>query len=401
MKPTLLLSSTPPGPNGVGSQYLEDALSCIDRAALWGVFPRPDRSQLEVASSYFLTNRCEFIAVPRELFTRKLNGKLGAIETHFAYRKKSLLPARGIIRRVQQLIDENQIKQVWAVLDSPLIYQLVRLLKLPEGCELSSTIWDPPRGICHSLQLDSFSKRNAEQAFDACLRKSKRLGVISEAMLESYQSKTDAKQFVIRHSKFSSKTTFQLDQCQLDANTFVIGFCGSLYASAEWDALLKALDTTRWNLDGRRIIVRVVGAKASVSSNCAANFEFFGYRSPDETRQILSTCHIGYVPYWFDPNFEESVRLCFPTKLTACLAAGLPILFHGPKYSGPARFVSQYQIGINCQTQDANGIVESLRAACNLTRNREAIQKRVHNALSTELNFENFVLRTRALLDVH
>jgi hypothetical protein len=89
--------------------------------------------------------------------------------------------------------------------------------------------------------------------------------------------------------------------------------------------------------------------------------EYLGWQSPEKTIELMSQVDVTYLPYWFDRSHSLSVRLCFPSKLTTYLAAGRPVLFHGPKDSSPAHFFSRFPVGLCCHSLEEPEIIESLR----------------------------------------
>ena len=75
---------------------------------------------------------------------------------------------------------------------------------------------------------------------------------------------------------------------------------------------------------------------------------------------LLAQCDILYCPYWFSAEFQEEARLSFPSKLTTYLAAGRPVLFHGPAYSSPAVFLERERAGICCTSSEPSAVVGAL-----------------------------------------
>jgi glycosyltransferase involved in cell wall biosynthesis len=140
----------------------------------------------------------------------------------------------------------------------------------------------------------------------------------------------------------------------------VIGMAGQLYADVEWSALLNALDVLQWKLCGRQVRVRLLGRWAGIGASGRMNVEFLGWRPQDETVTLMSEADILFCPYWFDPAYETEARLSFPSKLTTYLAAGRPVLFFGPPYASPARFLESEGAGLCCTALDRNTLIRNL-----------------------------------------
>ena len=183
---------------------------------------------------------------------------------------------------------------------------------------------------------------------------------------------------------------------------FVIGFAGSLYASREFEALLAALARVDWRIDGHDVKVKLMGHHGSCSliGRSRMNLEYLGWRSLEETVDLLAETDVAYLPYWFDPAFSDSVRLCFPNKLTTYLTAGKPVLFHGPADSAPARFFRRFPAGLCCHSLEAPAIIECLRR---FVGDRDLYQSAAcasQDALDQELNERAFVSHFADLIGV-
>jgi len=76
----------------------------------------------------------------------------------------------------------------------------------------------------------------------------------------------------------------------------------------------------------------------------------------------MSNVDLCYVPYWFGKAHAEATAQCFPSKISAYAAAGTPILFHGPEYGSPAKFLRRYPIGFCCHSLKESAILDSLSA---------------------------------------
>jgi glycosyltransferase involved in cell wall biosynthesis len=98
-----------------------------------------------------------------------------------------------------------------------------------------------------------------------------------------------------------------------------------------------------------------------MSANKGARIEFLGWHSQVETIELLSEADILYCPYWFDPVFVTEARLCFPSKLITYLAAGRPVLFHGPSYASPARFLKEHNAALFCHSLVPSEVAAALQ----------------------------------------
>jgi len=135
---------------------------------------------------------------------------------------------------------------------------------------------------------------------------------------------------------------------------------GNTYADDAWKALLAALDASDWHVGGRQLILRVLSPDLVLYGRRSVWVEYLGWRSPAEALGLMAEADAAYIPYWFEGAYAEVSRLCFPSKLTAYLLAGLPILYHGPAGTAVSGFMTKWPLGVSCNTTSAAGVAEAL-----------------------------------------
>jgi hypothetical protein len=106
------------------------------------------------------------------------------------------------------------------------------------------------------------------------------------------------------------------------------------------------------------------------------------------------------VPYWFDEAFQPAVELSFPNKISLYLAAGRPIVFHGPHRSTPTRFLERWPVGIPCHSLDPRDIAASLLTAATDATFHETAARAIPEALREELGMHRFRERFAEFLGV-
>jgi len=129
----------------------------------------------------------------------------------------------------------------------------------------------------------------------------------------------------------------------------VIGMAGQFYANEEWMQLTRALNYAGWQLAGRKVRLKVLGHHPPMGEIPARNLEFIGWKSQPEVVRVLSQeTDILYCPYPFTKDMDEVAKLSFPSKVPIYLAAGRPVLFHGPLYSSPGRYLAEKGAAVFC-----------------------------------------------------
>ena len=357
----LIVSPVAPVPEGVGGVYLRDL--CLmypaDRLAfaiLPGIGSGPWPESLETAP------RTTLDAVPERGFNRW--GRQVQQST------RALFDRYVDVQHLPKLIDQvaafaaaTQPDLVWVPLGGPTMINIAGALPRRLGVPMVTTVWDPPDyALPHYWGIRGHALSRVMHRFADAIRGSVRCAVASNEMKEAYERRYGTLCVPMIHG-LSESEWIAPTGTRAPNEPFVIGYAGSLYARREWDALIAALASVQWRVGGRDTIVRVLASGIDVRVTGPARIEFLGWHSTADAVKILSGCDVCYVPYWFDEAFRPGVELSFPNKVSLYLAAGRPILYHGPQRSTPARFLERWPVGIACHSLDASGITRALTDA--------------------------------------
>jgi hypothetical protein len=354
----LLLTGTAPGSQGIGGIFLRDL--CL-------AYPKENICCFSVIhKNLYSTSRdlgwlpISYELRPRLLGIQRFGNRFARLSGFFLrqHAMSGVLPV--LAKRVAQFGRQHGVEMVWAVLNDPALFGVTRRVVSMLEVRLATTIWDPPESLLVNLGADRRFHRNAMHEFRKVLLMSERCGVASEAMGEEYRKRYGIEAVVLIHGIHPNMKKPPAKEL-MNSKEFTIGFAGSLYAFHEWQALISALSKTSWQIEGRDVIIRFLGAKAPPGLHNGMPIEYLGWRSVEETIELMSKVDIAYLPYWFDESHSLSVRLCFPNKLSTYLAAGRPVFFHGPRDSSPARFFSRFPVGLCCHSLEEGEIVKALR----------------------------------------
>ncbi|MCK4374507.1 MAG: hypothetical protein KAX19_04230 [Candidatus Brocadiae bacterium] len=116
-------------------------------------------------------------------------------------------------------------------------------------------------------------------------------------------------------------------------------------------------------------------------------------------REIART-DFCYLPYWFEPAKRRHVELSFPNKFETYLAAGRPILFHGPPYAGVAEAVRQYGVGLCVHSLDQDEIVAALERLATDSALRSSLSRAALAAFRAEFNARVMMAQFAELIGV-
>lgn len=214
-------------------------------------------------------------------------------------------------------------------------------------------------------------------------------GVTSEGMARHYQERWGLDSVILRQV---APIGAQARRAGRD-DRFVIALCGNMYCDVEFAALLAALEQRRWRLGSRSVELRWVGAGPSDGVTLPPQVTVTGWVSHERSLELLADADVGYAPLWFDASRRALVETSFPSKLISYLSAGVPVLYHGPRYGSPALFLAEHPAGVVVDTLDPASIGAQLEGLASRPSVLAAAGDAARRALEGE--FAGRTLRTR------
>ncbi len=255
-----------------------------------------------------------------------------------------------------QMVEADML---WCVLQGQTEIRLALPVARKLGIPYIAHLWDPHYLWVDAHAVDRISQEIVFRRLAKTFKNSHGIAAASWAMAEQYQRDYGVKAIPIVTS-VDSRSAIAPAKKMHETDEFIIGAAGKLYPEEVWRALFNALNTVNWKIGKKNIKIRILSRDVTLSTDGKMNVEFLGWRPQEEAIRLLSGADVLYCPYWFDPYFETVVRLSFPGKLTTFLAAGRPVFFHGPEFASPARFLTQNDAGIICNSIESSVIVETL-----------------------------------------
>lgn len=392
MKKIVLITDVPPCSHYTAGIILKQYLKFLDPKQV-AVFSVIDPSIRDVTLDADLRN-LEFASThkPTEEAVRLFNGPIGGAISHAieVYREKTSMPA--IIERAVSFAQEVRADAIWCVMQGQtlirLAHQVANRLDLP----LYTNVWDSPGWWFRERGIGRMTRKAIMGDFAKSLQRSSVVGCASPAMADDYQRSYGVKTATLLPC-LSERYVRKPDPKLSTPDQFVITMAGQLYATEEWQALLRLLDTRNWQIAGRKVVVQLLNRGLILYGPGPMHFRYLGWRSQEETQNVLAESDVSFCPYWFDPVYETECRLSFPGKLTAFLAAGRPVFFLGPEYASPGRFLERYQAGANCNELNLNEIEKTLTRLIEDSEYYRTLVKNGFRAFNECLN-ENYLRRT-------
>ncbi len=258
-------------------------------------------------------------------------------------------------------------------------------LKVP----LVGTIWDDPEGWLADGRYDFISRRLLLRRFREALKAARRVSTVSEAMQAEYRRLYGLESVILRYGHDLADAPETPPDRQPEA--MVIGFCGSVYGEDAWRGFLTAC--ARLNAEGRLPPVKILifGSAAFPYPHPGVDVICRGWLPVREMLRGLAAADFCYLPYWFTPEKRRHAELSFPTKLTTYLAAGRPVLYHGPQYAGASRLMTTWRPGLEVHSLASVDLEAALER---LGRDRQ-LQKTCHQAAAAafRLEFNSIVMQ--------
>jgi glycosyltransferase involved in cell wall biosynthesis len=294
-------------------------------------------------------------------YTRKRNENAfvrlpGLFGFPFRFLFETLRRTIVVPRLTKQAVDfgrKQGVTAVWVVLQGQTVVQMAAEVAQRLGVPLYTQVWDPLIWWLVANHIDRFNRRKALADFDKALRSSRACAAASWAMADHYQRRYDTYSTPVISSHSPAIAAYP-ELGDFPGDEIVIGMAGQFYAGQEWLQLVRALNMAGWQVDGHNVSVLVLGPSEPPGEAPLKKISYLGWHSQADAIQILAKCHILYCPYPFAQNMAEVVELSFPSKVALYLAAGRPVLFHGPQSASPA---------ISLESCGAGEIVDDVHAA--------------------------------------
>jgi hypothetical protein len=356
---TLLLTDIPPSSNltaGIVTAQMcrfipagELAIFCVQNPHLRPE-PYPDLAGIPIKT----------VRKPNELSRRRtrsvLIGRIGATAVE-GFRRLWFAPR--IVHQALEYGRQQQVDSLWAVLQGQTMVRMASAVAAGLNVPLRTQVWDPLEWWLRAHGVDPVNRALDLTLFDRAIEGSVACATASWAMAESYQAKYGTSCVPVIASL--KRTLGRRPEAELRMPKEVaIGMAGQFYAGQAWHELVRSLNLADWQVDGRRVVVRVLGNQRPEGVP-DQNLDFLGWKPQEEAVEILSqTCDILYCPYPFEPRMAEVARLSFPSKIPTYLAAGRPIIFHGPDYAGAWRYLSERRAAYLCGSPEPAAVYNGL-----------------------------------------
>src|SRR5262245_16506324 len=200
----------------------------------------------------------------------------------------------------------QRVDLVWAVLQGQSLIQIASQVAHALGVPLVTQVRNVPLWSLLEHQIDRFNRRATLSDFDRAMKASRVCVTATQAMATRYQEEQYGTHCVPLAYGHPDNWTRSPDLENFPGPTIEIGVSSISDAPGEWLQLLRALNMSGWQVRGRRVRVNVIGAWPAPGDAPPGSIRHFGWRSPRETAEVLSTMDILYRPIQFGGVAEDA-----------------------------------------------------------------------------------------------
>ncbi len=258
-----------------------------------------------------------------------------------------------LVKRIIAKVKEDNIDRIWIILQGQTTIRIAARLEKLRVSPMMVQVWDHVDWWLGNNQVDALTAKRVRKQYDYVIAHCDAFGGASFEMAEQAR-KSGVFSVPLVSSLGVEGRSRSLDAMGSD-DPFIIGFSGQLYSEAAFDRLIDALIEREWKMSGRKVVLRILGYNLSLRIHNPCNIEYLGYRTQEDVVRILGESHLLYCPYITDERYREVAKTSFPAKLTTYLATGVPVLFYGPSYSSPYKFLERNRAAfLSASDEDAD-----------------------------------------------
>lgn len=286
------------------------------------------------------------------------------------------------IKEAVQFCRKHEVELIWTELQGDVLV-LVEEISSRLNIPFVGTVWDDPEGWFQDGGYDSFSRRILHKKFREALAKACKISTAGEAMQREYKKEFGVDSVILRHG--FAKPAYPRNN-KTSNDDIIIGFVGNPYGRDAWMAFLSAISNLNNLKKYPEIRMKTFGTNSFPFNHNGVQIELRGWQSSEVMLQELSEIDFCYLPYWFNQAKRRHVELSFPNKFETYMAAGRPVLFHGPDYAGISDSIKQYDVGIGIHSLNEKEIIKGLNRFISDQSFKESCSNAAYNAFHSQFN---------------
>ena len=362
----LLVAGVPPCTNYSGGLFLDRILSASGYPA--GIFAIQNPSlKPHVPSHYEERVPIKIVAKPNEMYYPPDDE---------VRRKEQVVVDKIIPSLTSELMafarDVNA-EEIWIVLEGQTLIRVAHQLLASSDFLLRVQVMDPPGWWLRAHNVDPVSSACVIEQFECVLRAARSCAAASWAMGDAYRREFGVRAVPVVPALDPALALPPAESPQ--PRSIRIGFAGQPYAFDEFSTLVRAMAKLRWNSWWSTVELHAFADGIPPVGGGEEVIVKHPWLPQDQLIPALSQLDLLYVPYWFSEEFRNEANLCFPSKLTTCLATGRPVIFHGRADSSPGRFLRAGAAAFFCFRQESEALHDLIQFAVGQHENYKEIAR--------------------------
>ncbi len=335
-------------------------------------------------------SRVKFLKIPKpreywNIPTKKSKrSTIGEIRSFIMNNKIAIFNIPRIAKAISDFGKTENVDIVFSLIQGQTLTRLTRQVSRRIGVPYVAQCWDPLEWWLRDYGFDKITSMINMLEFAEVAKHARKFASMSWAMSNVFEKEYSAKCVTNVPGLESGRVQ---PKSKEKKNIFKIAFAGQLYATEEFDVLIKALDQMNWQLNEKKIQLELFGKTFDEKYVQHKNIRIKGYMNQEKLLQELASADLLYCPYWFDKKFEKACRISFPSKLTSYLKTAKPILMHAPHYASPRILLEEYKAAYICESLDLDEMGKLLRRIISRTE-KESIGERGYKVFEKFLTYE-------------
>ena len=188
--------------------------------------------------------------------------------------------------------------------------------------------------------------------------------VISKEMGLEYCRRYGERPYIIHTDGSAPCARLKYEPPSTDVNIYFMGMFNRTYIP-NFRAFLAALENHQGMIGhGRRIqfTIRTHGFNSSDYPGRGIA-RVLPFASTETVEAEVRLQHLLYLPLPLEPEWDGLCKYSLSTKMVSYLAAGVPIVYHGPKSSAACKYLESCNAAIQINTNDVESIAQILTKA--------------------------------------
>ena len=316
------------------------------------------------------------LKIPRTNILFKILSKLPFIETLYTY--FNLIRFR---KKITHSIIKENFNAIYAPLRGEALLILPYILK-KTNLPLYAMVEDTVEA---EINDPYFIYKQKKKNYYKLLVFVKSLAVAGESMRDYFKKKYNINSIILRPSydQFSNVISKKI------TNKINVFFAGNTYAKNELLNFIKGLEM--FSKKSKFVVTFYLAAHAKYYSKSESlKIVNLGWVSQSKLKEYMNISHIAYLPYKFEEEFKHQMTFAFPGKGGFYISNNLPVFFHGPNYSSFNQFLSDYPVGLSCNSLDSKIICSKFKKMVESNKRFYDFQKHCLEAYKDKFSNQTF-----------